>query len=288
MTASSADAEGITAASVGEPFFGRSRTGTHIGENAHRASWRYRTGWRWRRAPPRHGRTCDRSCRWRRHRHGPRTASSTILRGGLPGPLDGAELSGQRRRPCQKATTASAARVIRSAPSDELGFRVGLDCVRVEPEHLGGVRAAIHQPTLRVAHVVLTAFRRVPPRQRVMRPVRRIDDRVVTEDRFHIGAPAPGQDLGQRWQYAEGGVCVAAGARDVLGSVDSTPSVAPGRIPTARAGSARYRAPAGADASSPALRWIGSALRRGRRAWPCGRWWASGRRAPSRASQAPR
>jgi hypothetical protein len=55
------------------------------------------------------------------------------------------------------------------------------------------------------------------------RPERRFDDRTVPEDRFHIGAPAPGHDNGQRWQYAEGGACVDAGARNVLGVVDTTP-----------------------------------------------------------------
>src|ERR1044072_1812932 len=55
------------------------------------------------------------------------------------------------------------------------------------------------------------------------RPERRFDDRTVPEDRFHIGAPAPGHDIGQRWQYAEGGACVDAGARNVLGVVDTTP-----------------------------------------------------------------
>ena len=51
---------------------------------------------------------------------------------------------------------APAARVIRSAPSNNLGFGVGLDFVRVEPEHLASVRAVVHQPALRVADVVLT------------------------------------------------------------------------------------------------------------------------------------
>src|SRR6478672_3555311 len=55
------------------------------------------------------------------------------------------------------------------------------------------------------------------------RPERRFDNRAVPEDRFHIGAPAPGHDIGQRWQYAEGGACVDAGARNVLGVVDTTP-----------------------------------------------------------------
>jgi len=55
------------------------------------------------------------------------------------------------------------------------------------------------------------------------RPERRFDDRTVPENRFHIGAPAPGHDNGQRWQYAEGGACVDAGARNVLGVVDTTP-----------------------------------------------------------------
>jgi hypothetical protein len=88
-------------------------------------------------------------------------------------------------RSCPEAAATSAARMIRSAPSSNLG----LDCVCVS----------------------------------MMRPARRIDDRAVPEDRFHIGTPAPGHDRGQRWQYAEGGACVAAGARNVLGAADSTP-----------------------------------------------------------------
>src|SRR6476661_3983315 len=71
--------------------------------------------------------------------------------------------------------------------------------------------------------MVLTAGRRVPPRQRMMRPARGIDDRAVPEDRSHIGTPAPGYDLRRRWQYAEDGACVAASARNVLGAADSTP-----------------------------------------------------------------
>src|SRR5690349_23489605 len=55
------------------------------------------------------------------------------------------------------------------------------------------------------------------------RPERGFDDRAVPEDRFHIGAPAPGRDIGRRRQYAEGGACVDACARNVLGGVDSTP-----------------------------------------------------------------
>jgi hypothetical protein len=44
--------------------------------------------------------------------------------------------------------------MVHSAPSNDLG--VGVDFVRVKPEHLSGVRAVVHQPALRVAHVVLT------------------------------------------------------------------------------------------------------------------------------------
>jgi hypothetical protein len=134
-----------------------------------------------------------------------------------------ADPRGQTRQPCLVAAAASAARVIRSAPSNHLGFGFCLDFVCVEPEHLGRVRAVVHQPAVRVAHMVLTARRRVPPRQRMMRPARKIDDRAASEDRFHIGIPAPGHDLDRRWQYAEGGAGVAASARNVLGVADSTP-----------------------------------------------------------------
>src|SRR5690242_3782037 len=102
----------ITVAWVGVPFFCHSRIGRHIGEYALRASWRYRTGWRWRRATPRDGHTFDRSRRRLRHRYGRRPAASShllrtpvgggsapqedtnpiVLHGGLPGLLDGALL----------------------------------------------------------------------------------------------------------------------------------------------------------------------------------------------------
>jgi hypothetical protein len=139
------------------------------------------------------------------------------VRAAVPAPLLPAvqqptDPRGHGRRPCPQAAAASATRVIRNAPSSKLGL--GLYCVRVEPEH---------RPASRVAHTVLTAGRRVPPRQRMMRPARRIDDRAVPEDRSHIGTPAPGYDLGRRWQYAEDDACVAAGARNVLGAADSTP-----------------------------------------------------------------
>ena len=139
----------------------------------------------------------------------------------LPAVQQPADPRGQARRPCPQAAAASAPRVIRNAPSRELGL--GLYCVRVEPEHLGRGRAVVHRPASRVAHMVLTAGRRVPPRQRMMRPARGIDDRAVPEDRSHIGTPAPGYDLRRRWQYAEDGACVAASARNVLGAADSTP-----------------------------------------------------------------
>jgi hypothetical protein len=129
---------------------------------------------------------------------------------------------GQTRRPCPKAATASATRVVRNAPSNNLGL--GLYCAGVKPEHLGRVRAVVHRPAVRVAHMVFTAGRRVPPRQRMTRPAPRIDDRAVPEDRSHIGTPAPGHDLSRRRQCAEDGACVAAGARNVLGAVDSTPA----------------------------------------------------------------
>src|SRR4026207_2416315 len=102
----------ITVAWVGVPFFRHSRIGRHIGENALRASWRDRPGWRWRRATPRGGHTFDRSRRRRRHRYGRRPAASShllrtpvgggsapqedtnpsVLLARLPGLLDGAFL----------------------------------------------------------------------------------------------------------------------------------------------------------------------------------------------------
>ena len=80
---------------------------------------------------------------------------------GVPRPLlpaiqQPADTRGQNRRPRQEAAAATAARVIRSAPSDNLGFGVRLDFDRVEPEHLAGVQAVVHQLAVRVAHVVLT------------------------------------------------------------------------------------------------------------------------------------
>ena len=74
----------------------------------------------------------------------------------LPAVQQPADTRGQTRRPSQEAAVAPAARVIRSAPSNNLGFGVGLYFVRVEPEHLASVRAVVNQPALRVAHVVLT------------------------------------------------------------------------------------------------------------------------------------
>jgi len=63
----------------------------------------------------------------------------------------------------------------------------GLDRARVEPEHLSSVRAVVDAPAIRVGHMVLAAAGCVPPRQRMLGALRRIDNRrVVLEDRPHV------------------------------------------------------------------------------------------------------
>ena len=63
----------------------------------------------------------------------------------------------------------------------------GLRRTGIEPKHLSPVRAVVHAPAVRVGHMVLTTRGRVPPRQRMPRPLRRIDTRrVVLEDRLHV------------------------------------------------------------------------------------------------------
>jgi hypothetical protein len=195
--------------------------------------------------------------------------------GAPPGGVDGAAQrccpSGRLQPPAGPSHQAGWPR-----PGVSRATRPGVVCFEAPSgQGRGGVKSELSAASgpsytdrpFRVGRMVLTAGRRVPPPQRMLRGPRNVDVqrivlRAVFEGRPHVGAPASGQDVRRCCSCASDGACGAAGARDARGKTIIRRLGPLGQKPMkARGATIRPTRPRASEPGTPAGRRPSRALR---------------------------